>query len=103
MRTNQIKIEDIVLHNGYILCEEEVIENKTESGIILNNSSKKDGVEPSKYYRVLKVDETKQPEGTLIKVKVGDLVSINYGNITEIIGKKYLMIKQANIVFSISR
>ena len=99
---NKIKVEEIVLHNGYILCEEVIFENKTESGIYLSNGTKKDGIEPSKYYKVLNIDKSELPEGTKIKVKVGDIVSINSGHYTEISGKKFMIIKQGNIVFSIT-
>jgi co-chaperonin GroES (HSP10) len=92
-------MKNIELYNGYILCEEHIVENKTKSGIIL--PKKNEEREKDKLFKIVNIDESEQPEGTKIKVKIGDIVAVNGGYSTVIEGRAYVMIKQANIIYKL--
>ena len=93
-----LSIKDMILSNGLILCREVIMETKTKGGIIVPGTTDLQTKNPSKFFRVLKIDTHNTEIAKSIQVKPGDIISANGGYDVFREGIQLLECKQGNIL-----
>lgn len=96
--SDKLTIDNMILSNGYILCREISVEAKTKGGIIIPGTTDVQTKNPSKYYRVIKIDTHRTEIAKTIEVEPGDIININGGYDVLREGIQLILCKQGNIL-----